>query len=724
MRALEPLRRIQWQLPLSIAGLLLAVVVAYSWIAYREVRRAAIDAAGEHIEALVPRLAGQLVSFAGPLLADVLDVARDPALTAALTARGETPPDARRALERLLGSSNEHVVAVDLWDSAGTRRLEALRSESPNVLPTGRSFPDWMAGDTAAVSVWRAAGDTMWFEAAAAVRSEGAVLGYLVESYRLRPDTQQRQAITDVVGMGARLLVGAPGDMWIDLVGEVEGPPPDAALRSGAAEYSSGGGSRLGAGAPVGGTPWVAWLEFPIADVLARPRGVLSRLIPRGAFIVLRGAVGGWALSRRVTTGLNALTTAAAGMADGDYASRVPAQRRDELGNLAAAFNTMAGRVEDAQQRLEQRVQERTAELLASREQFSAIATTAQEAIVTANAAGAVTYFNPGAERIFGHTADEVRGRPLTILMPERYRERHRRGFARYLETGESKVIGRTLELTGLRRDGSEFPVELSLSAWRRDGEPAFAGILRDVTARREAEEALERYASELQAVNEELEAFSYSVSHDLRAPLRSIHGFSQALLEDYRDRLDADGVDFLERVCAAVDRMGQLIDDLLELAQATRAAMRREAVDLGAVARGIADELRAAAPERPVRFSIADGLTVSGDARLLRLMMQNLLSNAWKFTSKESRAEIEVGASEDGGERTFFVRDNGAGFDMAYADQLFGAFQRLHAPSDFPGTGVGLALVQRIVHRHGGRIRAEGAVGSGATFHFTIPGS
>ena len=236
-----------------------------------------------------------------------------------------------------------------------------------------------------------------------------------------------------------------------------------------------------------------------------------------------------------------------------------------------------------------------------------------------------------------------------------------------------------------------------------------------------ERNEALRRNAAELLAANAELDAFAYSVSHDLRAPLRSIDGFSQVLLEDYAARLDEGGRDSLQRVRAASQRMALLIDDLLKLARVTRAEMRTEAVDLSAIAQDIVAELRRTAPQRPVEFAIAPGLHARGDARLLRVVLENLLRNSWKYTGNQPRPRIEFATADENGQRVFMLRDNGAGFDMKYADKLFGVFQRLHTAAEFEGTGVGLATVRRIVTRHGGRIWAEGAVDKGATFYFTL---
>ncbi len=236
-----------------------------------------------------------------------------------------------------------------------------------------------------------------------------------------------------------------------------------------------------------------------------------------------------------------------------------------------------------------------------------------------------------------------------------------------------------------------------------------------------ELEQRVIERTAQLEVTNKELEAFAYSVSHDLRAPLRGIDGFSQALLEDYAGEIDAQGQDYLRRVRNASQRMGQLIDDLLKLSRLTRGEMRRETVDLSGMAQTIASELHKTQPERRVECLITPGLTANGDARLLRVVLENLLGNAWKFTSKCAQVRIEFGATEVEGESTYFVRDNGAGFDMTYADKLFGAFQRLHGDAEFPGTGIGLATVQRIIHRHGGRIWAEAELEQGATFYFTL---
>jgi GAF domain-containing protein len=256
-----------------------------------------------------------------------------------------------------------------------------------------------------------------------------------------------------------------------------------------------------------------------------------------------------------------------------------------------------------------------------------------------------------------------------------------------------------------------------------------FASLHREIAERQQAEQKvrqlnqnLQQRNAELEVANKELEAFAYSVSHDLRAPLRGIDGFSQAILEDYAGQIDADGQNYLQRIRAATQRMGQLIDDLLALSRITRSELRRETVDLSALARAISIELQQADPTRSVNFVIRDELIATGDSRLLRVVLLNLLENAWKFTSKQQNAQIEFDATiQEGGIKIYFVKDDGVGFDMTYVNKLFGPFQRLHTMREFPGNGIGLATIQRIVHRHGGQVWAESALKQGATFYFTL---
>lgn len=433
------------------------------------------------------------------------------------------------------------------------------------------------------------------------------------------------------------------------------------------------------------------------------------------------------------------------------WAAVTTAALRDSAGNLRGFAKVMRDMTERKQAEeeirklnteLEQRVIDRTAALDAALKQERAARSEADasgakvrqllemapDGILIATQDGSVSFVNNKALEMFGYEPKELLGAQVETLIPERYRDAHVLHRADYAAEPRTRPMGVGLDLFGLRKDGTEFPVEIALSPTWTDGELTVTAIIRDITERKRSEqqirslnEDLRQRAADLEASNKELEAFSYSVSHDLRAPLRAIDGFSSALLKHYLESLDEKAQDYLQRVRAASQRMAQLIDDILGLSRATRAEMHMQPVDLSEMSLDILSDLRKTQPDRQAEIEVQPGLTVNGDPHLVRIAMNNLLGNAWKFTSKREVARIEVGAIEQNGERVYFVRDNGAGFSLAYADKLFSPFQRLHSESEFPGTGIGLALVQRILRRHRGRIWAESEEEKGATFFFTL---
>ncbi|TRX01160.1 PAS domain S-box protein [Candidatus Methylobacter oryzae] len=489
-----------------------------------------------------------------------------------------------------------------------------------------------------------------------------------------------------------------------------------------------------------------------------------------------------------------------------------------------------------------------------SETRFRGLVESAPDGIVIVNKEGCIILVNVQAERWFGYSRDELLNQPIELLIPERFHVNHRQYRQAYTKDPVVRPMGVGLELFARRKDGSEIPVEINLSPLKIGQELFIISIIRDITGRKQSEQArreaqakyqelvnnlrvgvyrhaatsdgcflevnpaivemfeaesaeqLQKYpvnklcrepgcwrefihkarqkgyidneeiplvtlkgrefsasvtaaikkdsagntcfdgiieniterkaveqriqqlnkalrerATVLESVNHELEAFSYSVSHDLRAPLRAVDGFSRILLDEYADRLDETGRDRLRRVRAAAQRMATLIDDMLKLSRITRSELKREDVDLSALANEVIDELRRLEPNRVVQCTVQPGISAWGDARLLRIVLDNLLGNAWKFTSQQPDAHIEFGVQARSDQTVYFVRDNGAGFDMAYAEKLFGAFQRLHDASEFPGTGIGLATAQRVIHKHGGHICAESEVGKGATFYFTL---
>ncbi|MCK7579666.1 MAG: PAS domain S-box protein [Chromatiales bacterium] len=371
--------------------------------------------------------------------------------------------------------------------------------------------------------------------------------------------------------------------------------------------------------------------------------------------------------------------------------------------------------------------------LRASEARLRTILETEPECVKILAANGTLLEMNPaGLAMLEADSVAQLQGRTVATFVTGEQRAAFVELGRRVIENGESGRL--EFEIVGLK--GTRRWLETNAVPLRDEvtGETRLLGVTRDITERRRAEEGIRTLnaeleqrvkdrTAELEAANRELEAFSYSVSHDLRAPLRAIDGFSRVLVEDHASHLDAEAQDYLNRVRNAVQRMGVLIDDLLDLSRVGRAAMHVTAVDLSSLAAEAVAQLRHGDPARTVEVDIAPGITAQGDPRLLRVVLENLLGNAWKYTGRTAAAHIAFATGTSNGQRVYRIADNGAGFDMQYADKLFRPFQRLHTLQEFPGSGVGLATVARIVHRHGGRVWAEGEPGRGASFFFTLGG-
>lgn len=372
--------------------------------------------------------------------------------------------------------------------------------------------------------------------------------------------------------------------------------------------------------------------------------------------------------------------------------------------------------------------------LVLSEARHMAIVESALDAILSFDHEGVVLEWNSAAERLFQYSREQAIGRKIdTLVANPALASLHKKGFAQYLVTGMGHLLGRPIEMTARRADGSEFPIELGLALIPGSSPAMYSAVIRDIAKQKSSVEEINRLntelehrvrdrTSELETANQELESFSYSVSHDLRAPIRHITGFVSMLQSHAGTKLDPEGRELLQSISAAADRMTRLIDALLAFSRTGRTDLRRRHVMLEPLVRAVQAELRTEIRDRQVEWRIGTLAEVEGDAELLRQVFVNLLSNALKYTRPRSVAMIEVNARRVGADLEVSVRDNGVGFDPRYTDKLFGVFQRLHRASEFEGTGIGLATVRLIVQRHGGRIWAEGEPGKGAVFRFTLP--
>ncbi len=503
----------------------------------------------------------------------------------------------------------------------------------------------------------------------------------------------------------------------MDVVVPVYGSSPGG---TGTVERNLRRGSPADGGTRLLGGLWIGFSKEMMAERLSTMGAQLSALrvetlreeLVGVAVLTMALLVGGVLvavqLGRRLTDPILKLATTAARIGQ-SQPTTIDVSRRDEVGDLAKAIAAM---------------QERLRETTVSKDYLGGIIHSLNEALLVTDSEWRIRLTNRATRDNFGFEEEQLIGRPIGALFngPEECRP--------LLEAGSDSVHR---ECRFKTKSGKSVPVVVSASPLSEKTGAGRVFVVQNITERKEMEEELHRYREnleqlvaertrELSAVNQELESFSYSVSHDLRTPLRALNGFSQMLREDYRERLDAEGQGYLERIRGASERMSQMIDGMLTLSRVARREIKREPVDLSALAEEVVEELRSADPGRRAEVHIESGLEVCGDPALLHLLMQNLLHNAWKFTTSREPARIEFGHSTEDGQTFFFVRDNGNGFDMNEADELFKPFRRLEGAQHYEGTGIGLATVSRVVLRHGGRIWADGTPGEGATFCFTIP--
>ena len=725
---------LRWRLPLVLAASLGIVITAFLAVAYREVKGTLLQAAGTRAQATADQLAGLFVQSTQQRLNELQRMANHATLRELL----EHPTDETRGAARSHLAEIRSAIPqiVEVWNAAGECMLSIPSpATASDVLPAG-TMPSGPG-----VAALQRRGDHVFGESTVEIGSgspsaetRGSAppprLGFLVVRRPLS-GAPTAEMLNRLVGQGAAISLGnKTGDVWTDLAKAVAPPAIDLG-RPGVAQSSGPNGRSVGALTDVRGTPWALWVEFPHAVVLAPARAFIQRMVLVALGFVVLSAVGIRMLSARITTPLHELSLASEAIASGDYSSRVTSRRRDELGRLSRAFNAMAQQVESAHGGLEDAVRQRTAKLQEAsvlleqrmddtrkaREELDQFFSLSLDLLCLADRTGRFTRVNPAWQQALGWTPDELTSVPYAeFVHPDDAAATATE--ATQLSTGGSVL---NFENRYRHKDGSYRWLSWKAAA-RADGDVVYA-TARDITEQKQAARALERHVDELAVVNRELEAFSYSVSHDLRAPLRHITGFAMMLQQSASAPLDTEGRRYLKTIMDAATRMGRLIDDLLAFSRVGRTQLARSPVNLNHLIQEAKQEVSADINGRAVHWHLRDLPVVDGDPSLLRLVFVNLLSNALKYSAARPRTEIEVGVlPESGAETVVFVKDNGVGFDMQYVHKLFGVFQRLHSGDDFEGTGIGLANVRRIIQRHGGRTWADGVVDRGATFYVSLP--
>lgn len=576
------------------------------------------------------------------------------------------------------------------------------------------------------------------------VRDGDRVIGLLKINYNIDA------LFTLPLASGGRTFLARGNGQVITASGEGAAPvlqAPDIAAmyagRTGWAESQGSAGPRLRAYAPASiaihsrvhvagerpgisgeyweSTGWYVFLDVPSDTVFASLENLQQMAVIVTLVALLMAGLVAVATARSLSRPLQALREGAGRIADGDLGQRLPVDTGDEIGELAAAFNKMAESLES-----------QMGALRSSEERLRLMTNNVKDyAIIMLDPDGQVYSWNEGAQRLKGYDYKDIIGQPIARFYTPEDIAAGRPTQLLEVATREGRVED---EGWRVRKDGSRFYADVVLSAIHDAGGMliGFAKITRDITESKAAEDLIRQLnaglenqvaerTTELQAANRELESFAYAISHDLRAPLRAMIGFSQALVEDYGESLDTEAKIYLDQIVIGSTRMGELVDGLLTLSRSTRGELQRDEVDLSALAERLLAELAQTESERQVSWEVATGLVACGDGRLLEAVMRNLLDNAWKYTAGTPEATIRVYADKNNQQPVFCVADNGAGFDMAHAGKLFQPFQRLHRQEEFVGIGIGLATVQRIVHRHGGEIQAEAAPGQGARFCFSL---
>ncbi|HEX3386631.1 MAG TPA: PAS domain S-box protein [Mucilaginibacter sp.] len=729
---------IRQKLVLLICTLLLSTIFIYGLSSYYALKDAALSVGKDRLATLTKEIGASLSKNAAALLKTDEAVAEQNVVIQYLQSQGKTRrSETMKALNSLHKDST--TISIDLLDkdlktvlhaenSTGTididpRKMKSLSNAIPGAGKVGRFYV--IKGN-------------MYYPAINAVSDGKNIIGYVVLWKILRTDPKAMAQMSRFVGTGAGFCVANfDGTFWTNFVKPIQPRPYNLNNTGNVQEFKNGDGARAFAYVqPVDRTAWVIVIEFSEQNILGVFGNFVTLMLIIGIVLTAIGIITAWITARNLTRPLNQLTAAAMAISSGDYLSRIPVEvnRDDELGKLARAFNIMEQYVTQTYEELEAMVEERTEALSEeiklrqmsedylreSRQRYHLMIDEVKDyAIIMLDAEGKILVWNQGAERIKGYKEEEILGKSFSLfyIADDIRNNKPQKMLEKAVKEGRAEDEG-----WRVRKDGSKFWADVVLTSIYNEGKlVGFAKITRDITERKRLQDEVALRTSQMEKANKELEAFSYSVSHDLRTPLRAVSGYSIMLKEDYEDKLDSEGNRILGNIVANARMMGQLIDDLLAFARLGKKELINSIIDMQLLTTRVVNELL---QHEDKDYDIRIGILppVEGDSGMLKQVLMNLVSNAIKYSSKKERPIIEIGATDEETRIIYYVKDNGVGFDMAYAGKLFGVFQRLHSQEEFEGTGVGLALVKRIMDKHKGEVWGEGVEDSGAVFYFSLP--
>lgn len=700
---------LQMRLPVFVGLLLLVIIGAFASTAYLYSRKLAIENGGLRLKEVTEQLSSIFSRSAQILSRAHLQIAQNPDIRKLLSGNA-TEEDSLAGLAMLRASLTDSAwVAAEVLD-ADFKRVHLLGSYRDDYIDFLRESASGLnQKDSVVIGKLMLVDSFLYYPVISHLRGPAGEKGYFLRWRQQRASRQSLEQFYLLLGDGASIAVGnRDGSMWTNLYTVVDAP-------------EQGADHPLAEVREIENTEWRLFISLSEDAVLAPVNNFLKWSIIIGIILFLVGLLVTWIISRNITMPIKRISRAAAGLAAGNFSAAIETKRRDELGVLASSFNVMMEQVKKSYEVQEELVRRRTKELeqkllelQASEDRFKALLESAPDATIMVDAAGKIQLVNKQTELVFGYSKDELTGKNVDILLPAALRDKHSHHRSSFFAAPKIRTMGLGLELFALKKDGSTIPVEISLSPIETSEGMLVTAAIRDISERKRTEDSIRE-------MNRELESFTYSVSHDLRAPLRIIDGYTDILQEDYAQKMDDEGRRFMHVIKSNARRMGQLIDDLLNFSRTGRKELALDWVQMRPLVDQVLDDLQQTY-DTNAWIEVGSLPAVRADASLIQQVWMNLISNAYKYSGKDKPPHIVISAVDAGTEYHFSVKDQGVGFDMAYADKLFGVFQRLHKASEFEGTGIGLALAARIVKRHGGKMWAYSKPNEETVFSFSLP--